>query len=276
MRAPAWHFAGSGSATNPGRPHMACDRVRPLLPLLADGELSLTRRWMVSRHLARCPDCAAQLEDLQTMRTAMRTNLPFHQAPPDLAARIGNVLPREMPPVPIGRGSRLTLAGRTFAFAGSTFAGALAGVALTFLVMNGRADDAMTQAVLNSHVRSMMADHLTDVLTEDRHTVKPWLSARLDVSPPVPDLAPEGFPLVGGRLDYIDGHRAAAVVYRRDKHVINLFAWAAPNTADAGFRQEARQGFNLMTWRHDGVAYCAISDLEADQLQTFSRLVAGD
>jgi anti-sigma factor RsiW len=75
-------------------------------------------------------------------------------------------------------------------------------------------------------------------------------------------------------MDYIDGHPAAAVVYRRDKHIINLFAWAAPGEGDAGFRHEARQGFNLVTWRHDGVAYCAISDLEADQLRVFAGLVA--
>ncbi len=255
---------------------MACDRLRPLLALLTDGELSPPRRWLVSHHLARCPDCSAQLEDLQTMQPAMRTNLAFHQAPPGLAARIGNMLPREMPPIPIHRGRRFALPGRTSAFASSALAGALAGIALTFLIMNGRTDDAMTRAVLDSHIRSMMAGHLTDVLTEDRHTVKPWLSERLDVSPPVRDLASEGFPLIGGRLDYIDGHRAAAVVYRHDKHVINVFTWAAPNIPDIGFREESRQGFNLVTWRHDGAAYYVISDLEADQLQAFSRLVARD
>ena len=89
-------------------------------------------------------------------------------------------------------------------------------------------------------------------LTSDQHTVKPWLSARLDVSPPVKELRPQGFPLVGGRLDYVDGHRAAAVVYRHDKHVINLFAWASPGQPDAGFREEARQGFNVVTWRAAG------------------------
>ncbi len=134
----------------------------------------------------------------------------------------------------------------------------------------------MTQAIVGSHVRSLMADHLTDVVTEDRHTVKPWLSARMDVSPPVRDLTPEGFSLVGGRLDYIDGHRAAAVIYRHDKHIINLFAWAVPGSVDAAFHQEAWQGFNLVTWRHAGTAYSAISDLEADQLQAFARLIASD
>jgi anti-sigma factor RsiW len=120
----------------------------------------------------------------------------------------------------------------------------------------------------------MMADHLTDVLTSDRHTVKPWLSERVDVSPPVRDLAKDGFPLIGGRLDYIDGHRAAAVVYRHDRHIINLFAWASPREADTAFHEEQTQGFNIVRWRRDGISYCAISDLEADQLAAFARDIA--
>ena len=112
-----------------------------------------------------------------------------------------------------------------FSLAGTGLAGALAGVALTVLVMGGQQDP--TMAVIDSHIRSLQAEHLTDVLTSDQHTVKPWLSARLDVSPPVRELKDEGFPLVGGRQDYVDGHPAAAVVYRRAKHVINLFAWAS-------------------------------------------------
>src|SRR5581483_4424466 len=103
--------------------------------------------------------------------------------------------------------------------------------------------------VIDSHVRSLMADHLTDVATSDQHTVKPWLSAHLDVSPPVPELKDHGFPLVGGRMDYVDGHPAAVVVYHAAKHVINLFAWASAGQPDTGFHDESRQGFNIVTWR---------------------------
>jgi anti-sigma factor RsiW len=118
-----------------------------------------------------------------------------------------------------------------------------------------------------------MADHLTDVPTSDQHTVKPWLSARLDLSPVVKDLATDGYPLVGGRLDYVDGHRAAAIVYHRDKHVINLFAFLADNPGDAPLQQETRDGFNLVRWRKGGVSYIAVSDVEPSQLLTFARLV---
>jgi anti-sigma factor RsiW len=150
-------------------------------------------------------------------------------------------------------------------------AGATAAVALTVLVMGGHGDP--TMGVIDGHIRSLQAEHLTDVLTSDQHTVKPWLSARLDVSPPVLELKDEGFPLVGGRQDYVDGHPAAVVVYRHAKHVINLFAWASPGKNEA-FRKETRQGFNVVIWRHDGIKYYAVSDVEADQLAQFAKLVA--
>jgi anti-sigma factor RsiW len=253
---------------------MAPDRYAPLLSAALDGELGWFARSRMVRHLKTCPSCAARMEELQTMQGAIRAGLIRHRAPPGLAQRIGNMLPRESavqaPPVR----ARWRLA----PLAGTGFAGALAGVALTLLVAGGsvhRTDGAVTEAVLDSHVRSLMEGHLTDVLTSDQHTVKPWLSAHLDVSPNVSDFVAEGFPLVGGREDYIDGHPAAAVVYRHAKHVINLFAWAAPDAADAPFHSETRQGFNMIRWRHGGIEYFAVSDVEMDQLAAFTRLVAG-
>jgi len=253
---------------------MACDHAG-LLPLLADGELGAARRWLLSRHVARCAACAAAMEELQSMRTALRTRLVQHRAPPELAARIGAALAHEPVPEPVRPARQSSVRFASLGFAGSGLAGALAGVALTLLVLRPPAGGGMESAVIGSHVRSLMAQHLTDVATSDQHTVKPWLSARLDVSPPVRELADQGFPLVGGRLDYIDGHPAAAVVYRHAQHVINLFAWASPGQPDAPIRTETRQGFNLVTWRTDGITFWAVSDLEADQLGRFARLVHG-
>jgi anti-sigma factor RsiW len=205
------------------------------------------------------------------VQAAIRTKLIYHRAPPGLAARIGAALPREAPP----QASRPWFRWPAFGMAGTGLAGALAGVALTVLLMHGQQTDQfdVEQAVIGSHIRSMQANHLTDVLTSDQHTVKPWLSARLDVSPPVRDLKDQGFPLIGGRLDYVDGHPAAAVVYGRAKHVINMFAWASPGKPDAPFHAESRQGFNVVTWRLDGMTYYAVSDVEADQLAEFAHLV---
>jgi anti-sigma factor RsiW len=251
---------------------VASDQYTQWLSASVDRELGPWRRWRLARHLAACPSCAARLEELQSMQAALRASLTYHRAPPGLAQRIGNVLPRESasPPAPMRR--------RFVPLAGSGFAGALAGVALTLLVLGNaapRPGGELTEAVLDSHIRSLMADHLTDVLTSDQHTVKPWLSAHLDVSPQVQDFVAEGYPLVGGRMDYVDGHSAAVVVYRRAKHIINLYAWAAPDAADAPFRRETRQGFNMIRWRHGGIEYVAVSDVEMDQLATFTRLVAG-
>jgi anti-sigma factor RsiW len=248
------------------------DRMRTLLPMLADGALGPVRRFLLGRHMARCPVCAGELENLQAMRSAIRTALPYHRAPPGLATRIVSSLPVEATPPDV----RPWWRGPAWNFSATGLAGALAGVALTLVVIGNATPDRALRDVVDDHIRSMMADHLTDVATSDRHTVKPWLTQRLDVAPPVRDLATDGFPLIGGRLDYINGHRAAAIVYRRDRHIINLFAWAAPRQTDTGFQAEAVRGFNIISWRHDGIAYAAVSDVEADQLARFARLVAAD
>jgi anti-sigma factor RsiW len=182
-------------------------------------------------------------------------------------------LPREAPPEASRPWFRLPV----FSFGGTGLVGALAGVALTVLVMSGQGGGGYSevmQAVIGSHIRSLQAEHLTDVLTSDQHTVKPWLSARLDVSPPVLELKDQGFPLIGGRQDYVDGHPTAVVVYRHAKHVINLLAWASPGAANEPLRDESRQGFNIVTWRRNGITYYAVSDVEADQLAEFAKLVA--
>ncbi len=246
---------------------MECDRAIVLLSGLIDSALGAWTRFRVNRHVAGCAACTAKLEELRAMQAAIRTKLPYHRAPPGLAARIGAALPREEPP----RVARPWFRMPAFSLAGTGLAGALAGVALTVLVMQGGTDPVI--GVIDSHIRSLQAEHLTDVATSDQHTVKPWLSARLDVSPPVPELKDQGFPLVGGRLDYVEGHPAAVVVYRHAKHVINLFAWASTGK-DEPFREETRQGFNVITWRRAGIRYYAVSDVEADQLEEFARLVA--
>jgi anti-sigma factor RsiW len=247
---------------------MKHDRIQRLLPAYSDRQLGPVRRFLLGRHIARCPSCLGQLEAMQVLRTALRTNLTAYRAPPGLAARIGSALPREAP-APAMRRRRLR-----FGFAGSAMAGAIAGVALTVMVTRlTPATDPLVADVVADHVRSLMGDHLMDVPTSDQHTVKPWLSARLDLSPVVKDFVAEGYPLAGGRLDYVEGHRAAAIVYRRDKHVINLFAFVSTERSDLPPRQESLDGFNVVRWRMDGLTYVAVSDVELSQLLGFVRLV---
>ena len=246
---------------------MTHERVQRLLPAYADRQIGPVRRFLLGRHIARCPSCLAQLEAMQTTQSALRTNLTVHRAPPALAMRIGSALPREAPPVVRRRPFQ-------FGFAGAAMAGGLAGVALTLAVSRLTPEpDPLVTDVVADHVRSLMADHLMDVPTSDQHTVKPWLSARLDLSPVVKDLSAEGYPLAGGRLDYVDGHRAAAIVYHRDKHIINLFAFVSDERANSPPRQDKRDGFNIVEWRMGGLSYVAVSDVEASQLLAFARLV---
>ncbi len=249
---------------------MQCDRAAPLLHRLADGELGRLSAWRVRRHLARCQSCAWRFEEIGALRTAIRTTLPHHRASPAFAARIGAALPREKPLAAAPMHWRLPASG-------FGISGALAGVALTLLVQTGvreREEATIGRAAIASHTEAMTAGHRIDIPTSDRHVVKPWLSARLDVSPPVVDLASEGFPLIGGRLDRIGGHQAGVVVYQRRAHVIDLYAWNAGSAPDKAARAETRQGFNTITWRQGGMELVAVSDIPAAELAQFVALAS--
>jgi len=128
--------------------------------------------------------------------------------------------------------------------------------------------------VVSSHIRSLMANHLTDVASTDQHTVKPWFNGKLDFSPPVSDLATSGYPLIGGRLDYLRGRPVAALVYQRRKHLINVFAWPDEGVADAETPPRTQQGYHIIHETHGGMAYWIVSDLNSDELSSFGKLLA--
>ncbi len=252
---------------------MICREVQELIHGYVDGELDLVRNLEMERHLHECASCAGAAERLRALRTGMSGSLPYFHPPAGLEGRIRAELRAAAPQT--GRvlhfGVRqqwIGIAAALLVAVGVTWQGART---------KPRSGDAeiLAQEVLASHVRSLMASHLTDVPSSDRHTVKPWFNGKLDFSPVVNDFADRGFPLAGGRLDYLDNRPVAALVYQRQKHVINLFVWPAPREPDSGEQQSNQQGYNLLHWTQGHMAYWAVSDLNARELESFTALVRG-
>jgi anti-sigma factor RsiW len=137
------------------------------------------------------------------------------------------------------------------------------------------ADERIAREVVAAHVRSLMADHLMDIASSDQHTVKPWVDGKLDFAPPVADLAAQGYPLAGGRLDYLGGRGVMALVYRRHAHVINLFVWPQTSGADSGVRSDSSQGYNVAHFTRAGMTFWAVTDLNPEEFKAFVGLVRG-
>jgi anti-sigma factor RsiW len=241
---------------------MTCDETSILLHALVDGELDAGNARDVETHIAQCPECAAQLLEIHQIRKAMVPDSLRYTAPASLRARIEGKLPA---PRAAQTSRRSVLKG--LSIGASATALAASGV----LVMVMRADDQrrVLGEVVSAHLRSLQGDHLTDVLSTDQHTVKPWFNGKLDVAPPVIDLTSLGFTLLGGRLDYVDAKPAAAIVYRRRVHVINLFCAPAPGSARRAATMESLHGFNVRSWTENGLSLWAVSDINPDELMEF-------
>jgi anti-sigma factor RsiW len=254
---------------------MTCEEATLLLHALADGELDAPHAREIEAHVAGCARCAALLRDTRAMSRALAAAPLRHEAPASLRARIEAALPQPQPqpqrwrrPTPAPT-RRSLLQG--FAM-GSVLSGALA-AGLVAVVMRRDEDDRLLGDVVSAHLRSLQGDRLIDVQSTDQHTVKPWFNGRLDLAPPVVDLTAQGFTLVGGRLDYLDGKPVASIVYKRRLHIINLFVTPAMG-------QEARptieqvQGFNVWRWRNADLGFWAVSDINAEELQEFGQKFA--
>jgi anti-sigma factor RsiW len=223
-----------------------------------DAELDLTSTLEMERHLQGCEECARAYRSQRALRAAIRTHAPYFKAPDRLRRNLTRNLGA-------GRPARWTQAVGIAAALAVAMAGTL-WVALR--PRTGR--ELIAQEAVAGHVRSLMASHLTDVPSSDRHTVKPWFLGKLDFSPEVKDLEADGFPLIGGRLDYVDEKPAAALVYKRAGHVINVFVWKSDDRSEG---HESRRGYNIAHWNRGGLAYWAVSDLNAPELAEFARKV---
>jgi anti-sigma factor RsiW len=230
-----------------------------------DGELAPAEARDIETHLGQCPECTRFIDSRLALRSAIKARAPQLTAPAALRTRVAKL--RSTP-------KSFTL-WRSLALAASLAVVALGGWQLGLQRGLG---DALADDVLTAHVRSLMPGHLTDVPSSDRHTVKPWFNGKLDYSPPVYDFADRGYPLLGGRLDYVNGRTVSALVYGRRQHVINVLVW--PSNRDAGRPpgERASQGYHVLHWIAGDYSYWAVSDLALPELQEFTgflRAAAG-
>ena len=250
---------------------MGCDDAREFAGGYLDDELDMARTLEFQRHLRECPECLAQHQRQEALRNALRTSDLSFKAPAGLEKRIRSAVRK----ADDGQASFIDRvrprSAVWLALAASVLIAAL--LVWRFGASPMRNTDLTAEVVLTDHVRSLMLDHLTDVPSTDNHTVKPWFNGKLDFSPPVRDTASEGFPLVGGRLDYVN-RPVAALVYRRRQHIINVFVWPSSNNARGLSEQSStRQGYNLVHWSRAGMEYWAASDLNLAELKQFVQLL---
>jgi len=248
-----------------------------------DGELDAAHSLQLEQHLASCPHCANQLKRLEALKQVVGQKGVRWRTPDHVRAQVLASVAREA-----AMDARWSAASesrqqekkrfnilefvRQWMFVPS-LAALAASLFLVAAPMHERSP--IEDEILASHVRSLLVNHLTDVATSDQHTVKPWFNGKIDFSPPVVDLAPQGFPLVGGRIDYIGGRVVAALIYRRQAHLINVFIWPA---SAAGATTASRDGYNMENWSEDGLTFWAVSDVNAGEVkkfrETFSEQIA--
>jgi len=248
---------------------LSCQHTDELIHGHLDGELELVKSLEIERHLSACAVCTKNYERLRRLRSTLGDTTLRYLPSDRLEERLRSALRQESKP----ERNRTIFQPRWLVAAAS--------LVLAFIVIwiVGRSlvkpdsGDLLAQEIVASHVRSMMADHLTDVSSSNQHTVKPWFDGKLDFSPPVKDLSQQGFILTGGRLDYIGNRPVAAMVYQRGQHPINLFVWPATGSTNSTETVAVRQGYNLVRWTNGGMTYWAVSELNLPELQQFAQLL---
>ena len=246
---------------------MTCDDARLLVHAYLDDELDVAQSASMARHLQDCAACTASYGAYARLHKALAQPELYHRAPDALRERWSP--PQLAAKAALPASSRPRRAPLAYAMAVG-FAGALLLTSPAWITaLRGGADsNPVVAEAISSHIRSLQAQHLMDVVSTDQHTVKPWFEGKLDFSPRVKDLAGKGFPLIGGRLDAIDGRSVAALIYKRHLHVINLYQWPADPSATAQSEVQ-RHGYTVIRWTAEGMRYVAVSDVNAGDLQQF-------
>jgi len=246
---------------------MIHDEIRELLHAHVDGELNVINAREIEQHLRGCDECRQIEERIGQLRAALRNDAPSYRAPAHLRRNIRKMLRREE-----SAETRHSWSWPTLAFAAAC---AVMILGLGFFLTNRTSHERTTvDEIVADHVRSLLATHLVDIASSDQHTVKPWFDGKIDYAPDVHDFAMSGFPLVGGRLDYLDKRTVVALVYQRNKHPINVFIIPASGIADASPATMTRRGFNIISWTRQEMKYWAISDLNETELRQFVSLLS--
>jgi anti-sigma factor RsiW len=249
---------------------VSCQEASEFLDAYLDKELDVIASSQFERHLMECAACRAKRDSYQQMHDSVKAHLEYFRAPAEFEQRVRAQL------FGSGQGKVKTLTRepslrwQLWAMAAGIVAVLLLAAALVQMARRPSASDVLAQEVVSSHIRSLLANHLSDVISTDQHTVKPWFSGKIDFAPVVKDLSSKGFPLVGGRLDYLDDRPVAALVYKRRQHTINLFMWPSPESNSSPRLLNIR-GYNVLHWTHSRLTYWAISDVNADELGEFAH-----
>lgn len=251
-----------------------CPERELLLHGLADGELDAANALAMEEHLRSCSGCAANYSEIIRQRQLFENGGLRLGASLALRGRIRAAIAAEeggealqtKPVLESVRGQRTNPRSSWFPRAGIAFSAMALAASLVLFVSSQNPAPSLDEEIVAGHVRSLLASHLTDVVSSDQHTVKPWFLGKLDFAPPVVDLSKKDFPLIGGRLDYIGGRVVAAIVYKRRGHVINLFVWPAGKLQAV---PETAEGYHLLSWTRGGFSYAAVSDLNPEELRDF-------
>jgi mycothiol system anti-sigma-R factor len=269
---------------------MNCEQATELMDGYLDGELDPITSQAIEQHLRDCHNCEQAYKAHTALTHVISRGAPYYKAPRELRERIRSSLREKIAEQPARAAApdarpqsaakqpepRSILFGTSWNWlalaAAIVFAAIIAWTLLPGL-QRSDAEQFLATQLIASHVRSLMANHLSDVASSDQHTVKPWLDAKLDFAPPVVDLTNAGFPLIGGRLDYLDDRPVAALIYQRRKHFINLFVWPASDASRRTAPKEiSHQGYHLLHWVEGDFNYWAVSDVNKEDLQNFQHL----
>ena len=242
------------------------ENIRELLHAYVDGELDLANARQTERHLKDCDDCRETEKVIRELSSALTSETTAYRAPAHLRRNVRSALRRE------AKASRQTLSPWLMFATGAAFAAVILGFVLFQTTRTARSDAIVDQVVAN-HVRSLLATQLVDVVSSNQHTVKPWFDGKIDFAPEVRDLSGNGFPLVGGRLDYLDGKTVAALVYHRNKHPINVFITPTATSGSTSPAVTTRRGYSILAWTNNGLKYWAVSDLNLAELREFAELI---